>query len=152
MILKLYGSAEAEPFQNATFSTFVFPLCSMLCVPFVQYALCSLCAVCSVFPLCSMLCVPFVQYALCSLCVLGGDLLIFYTGFQRSTGLRAAAVSSSRQSRVECGASSTIWVSSSTSCAIDFIASMNKSSSALSSLSVGSIISAPGTISGNAVV
>src|SRR5205807_9925295 len=60
MILKLYGSAEAEPFQNATFSTFVFPLC--------RYALCSLCAVCSVFPLCSMLCVPFVQYALCSLC------------------------------------------------------------------------------------
>src|SRR5437660_11139106 len=69
MILKLYGSAEAEPFQNATFSTFVFPLCSMLCVPFVQYALCSLCAVCSVFPLCSMLFVPFVQFASFSLCV-----------------------------------------------------------------------------------
>jgi len=36
MILKLYGSAEAEPFQNATFSTFMFPLCSMLRVPFVS--------------------------------------------------------------------------------------------------------------------
>src|SRR5437660_12316006 len=76
----------------------VFPLCSMLCVPFVQYALCSLCAVCSVFPLCSMLRVPFVQYASCSLCVLGGDVLFVYAGFQRRTRFGAAGGSSGRES------------------------------------------------------
>src|SRR3984893_14330162 len=75
-----------------------------------------------------------------------------FSGFQRSTGLRAAAVSSRREMRVLCGASSTNCGSSSTSSAIDFMASMNRSSSSLGSLSVGSIISAPGTISGNAVV
>lgn len=73
-------------------------------------------------------------------------------GFQRNTGFLAAAVSSNRETRVECGASSAICGSSFTSSAIDFIASMNKSISSLDSLSVGSIIRAPGTISGNAVV
>ena len=73
-------------------------------------------------------------------------------GFQRRRASCAAAVSSSRETRVECGASSTICGSSSTSSAIDFMASMNKSISSIDSLSVGSIISAPGTISGNAVV
>src|SRR5256885_14855204 len=64
-------------------------------------------------------------------------------GFQRSTGLRAAAVSSSRDTRVECGASSTVWGSSSTSSAIDFIASMNRSISSLDSLSVGALMIEP---------
>jgi hypothetical protein len=76
----------------------------------------------------------------------------YTAAFHRSTGFLAAAVSSSRETRVECGASSTVCGSSSTSSAIDFMASMNKSISSIDSLSVGSIISAPGTISGNAVV
>ena len=73
-------------------------------------------------------------------------------GFHRKTGFLAAAVSSNRETRVECGASSTVCGSSSTSSAIDFMASMNKSSSSFGSLSVGSIMSAPGTIRGNAIV
>ena len=73
-------------------------------------------------------------------------------GFHRKTGFLAAAVSSNRETRVECGASSTVCGSSSTSSAIDFIASMNRSISYFDSLSVGSIMSAPGTINGNAVV
>src|SRR5579872_720096 len=73
-------------------------------------------------------------------------------GFQRSTGLRAAVVSSMRETRVLCGALNTTSGVSSTSFAIDFMASMKRSSSSLDSLSVGSIISAPGTISGNDVV
>src|ERR1700680_1629561 len=75
-----------------------------------------------------------------------------FPGFQRKIGFRAAAVSSSRETRVECGASSTSCGSSCTSSAIDVIASMNRSISSLDSLSVGSIIIAPGTINGNAVV
>src|SRR5580765_7057373 len=75
-----------------------------------------------------------------------------YAGFQRRMGLLAAAVSSRRLTRVECGASRTVCGSSSTSSAIDFIASTKRSISSLDSLSVGSIISAPGTISGKAVV
>src|ERR1035438_10348444 len=74
------------------------------------------------------------------------------SGFQRNTGFLAAAVSSNRDTRVVCGASSTVCGSSSTSSAIDFIASINRSISSLDSLSVGSIMSSPGTISGNAVV
>src|SRR6185312_15291930 len=73
-------------------------------------------------------------------------------GFHRRTGLRAAAVSSRRETRVECGAVLTSSGSPSTSWAIERIASRNKSSSSFDSLSVGSIIMAPGTISGNAVV
>jgi hypothetical protein len=76
----------------------------------------------------------------------------YTAGFQRNTGFLAAAVSSSRETRVECGASSTVRGSSCTSSAIDFIASMNKSISSFDSLSVGSIIRAPGTINGKAVV
>src|SRR5262252_2704906 len=78
--------------------------------------------------------------------------VIHCVGFQRSTGFLAAAVSSSRETRVVCGASSTVCGSSSTSCAIDFMASTKRSISSLDSLSVGSIIKAPGTINGNAVV
>ena len=73
-------------------------------------------------------------------------------GFQRSTGLRAAATSSSREMRVLYGASAMISGFSSASCAIAFIASMNWSSSSFDSLSVGSIISAPCTTSGKLTV
>src|ERR1700692_1827057 len=55
-------------------------------------------------------------------------------GFHRRIGFRAAAVSSSRETRVECGASSTVCGSSWTSSAIDFIASINKSISSFDSL------------------
>src|SRR5947208_8429283 len=55
-----------------------------------------------------------------------------YAGFQRSTGLRAAATSSNRETRVEWGASSTIFGSSSTSSAIERMASMKRSSSSRS--------------------
>src|SRR5215831_21316507 len=75
-----------------------------------------------------------------------------FPGFHLSTGFLAAAVSSSLDTRVECGAACTICGSSSTSSAIDFMASMNRSISSFDSLSVGSIIMAPGTISGKAVV
>src|ERR1039458_5315843 len=44
-----------------------------------------------------------------------------FSGFHLRTGLRAAAVSSRREMRVLCGASSTNFGSSSTSSAIDFI-------------------------------
>ena len=50
-------------------------------------------------------------------------------GFQRSTGLRAAAASSSRPMRVECGACNTSSGFSTASRAIDRIASMNWSNS-----------------------
>src|SRR5262249_49347122 len=69
-------------------------------------------------------------------------------GFHRSTGLRAAAASSSLPMRVLCGADLTSSGSASASRAIDFIASMNRSSSSRPSLSVGSIIIAPGATSG----
>src|SRR5579875_3346632 len=72
--------------------------------------------------------------------------------FQRSTGFLAAVVSSSREMRVECGALLTSSGFSSTSRATCRIASTNKSSSSRDSLSVGSIINAPGTISGNDTV
>src|SRR5580765_1900591 len=75
----------------------------------------------------------------------------YQAGFHRRTGFLAAVVSSRRDTRVECGASSTVCVSSSTSRAIDFMASTNRSISSFDSLSVGSIIRAPGTISGKAV-
>src|ERR1700752_1904036 len=81
---------------------------------------------------------------------LGGGCI--FHGFQRRIGFRAAATSSRRPTRVECGAVFTRLGSSSVSAAIERIASMNKSHSSLDSDSVGSIIIAPGTISGNAVV
>jgi hypothetical protein len=49
----------------------------------------------------------------------------FAAGFQRSTGLRAAAASSSRPMRVECGAFRTVSGSSTASRAIERIASIN---------------------------
>src|SRR6187431_1544222 len=64
-------------------------------------------------------------------------------GFQRTIGLRAAVTSSTRAMRVRCGAFVTNSGFSSTSFAMDFIASMNRSSSAFGSVSVGSIIRAP---------
>ncbi len=73
-------------------------------------------------------------------------------GFQRSTGLRAAPTSSSRPTRVECGAVFTSSGSLAASSAMERMASMNRSHSSFDSDSVGSIISAPGTIKGNAVV
>src|SRR5262245_27926436 len=69
-------------------------------------------------------------------------------GFHRSMGLRAAAASSSLPIRVVWGADLTSSGSASASRAIDFMASMNKSSSSRPSLSVGSIIIAPGATSG----
>src|ERR1700728_207176 len=74
------------------------------------------------------------------------------SGFQRRIGLRAAATSSRRPMRVECGAVFTNSGFVSASAAIERIASIKKSHSSLDSDSVGSIIMAPGTISGNAVV
>src|SRR5205085_7478532 len=50
---------------------------------------------------------------------------VSFFGFQRSTGLRAAAASSRRPMRVECGAFRTISGSSMASRAIARIASMN---------------------------
>src|SRR4029077_7134 len=73
-------------------------------------------------------------------------------GFQRRTGLRAAPTSSKRPTRVECGAVFTKSGCVADSSAIEFIASMKRSHSSLDSDSVGSIIMAPGTMSGNAVV
>src|SRR5215813_12500651 len=75
-----------------------------------------------------------------------------WLGFQRNTGLRAAAVSSNRETRVVCGAVLTSSGSSSASSAIDFIASTNKLNSSRDSLSVGSIINAPCTTSGKETV
>src|ERR1700675_2693935 len=73
-------------------------------------------------------------------------------GFQRKIGLRAAPTSSRRRTRVVCGAVFTISGFVAASSAIGFLASINRSHSSLDSDSVGSIISAPATISGNAVV
>src|SRR5215469_13923732 len=73
-------------------------------------------------------------------------------GLQRRMGLRAAVTSSRRLTRVECGAVLTISGFVAASSAIERIASTNRSHSCFDSDSVGSIISAPGTISGNAVV
>src|SRR5262245_1570524 len=75
-----------------------------------------------------------------------------YAGFHRRTGLRAAVTSSTRLVRVPCGAFLTICGSVSISLAIEIMASMNWSSSCLPSVSVGSIISAPWTISGKLTV
>src|SRR6478752_6491979 len=73
-------------------------------------------------------------------------------GFHRNIGFLAAAVSSSRFTLVVCGAFLTNSGSSSASRAIDFIASTSKSSSSSDSLSVGSIMIAPCTTSGNDTV
>src|SRR5215471_388804 len=73
-------------------------------------------------------------------------------GFHRSVGLRAAATSSRRLTRVVCGACLTMSGVSAASLAMFFIASMKRSHSSFDSDSVGSIISAPGTMRGNAVV
>src|SRR5437879_1028689 len=73
-------------------------------------------------------------------------------GFQRRMGLRAAPTSSRRPTRVECGAVFTRSGSAAASSAIERMASMNRSHSSLDSDSVGSIIMAPGTMRGNAVV
>src|SRR5581483_4531466 len=73
-------------------------------------------------------------------------------GFHRSTGRRAAVTSSTRLIRVPCGAVLTSSGSDSTSSAIEIIASINWSSSSLLSVSVGSIIIAPRTISGKLTV
>src|ERR1700691_2341969 len=78
--------------------------------------------------------------------------LIYSAGFQRRIGLRAAATSSRRPTRVECGAVFTRSGVASASAAIERIAAMNRSPSCFDSDSVGSIIKAPGTISGKAVV
>src|SRR5204863_6924916 len=73
-------------------------------------------------------------------------------GFQRKIGLRAAPTSSRRRTRVVCGAVFTISGFVAASSAMAFMASMKRSHSSLDSDSVGSIIIAPATISGNAVV
>src|ERR1700680_910363 len=73
-------------------------------------------------------------------------------GFQRRMGFRAAVTSSRRPTRVECGAVFTKSGCVAASSAIDFIASMKRSDSSLDSDSVGSIILAAGTMSGDAVV
>src|SRR5579871_388036 len=73
-------------------------------------------------------------------------------GFQRRIGLRAAATSSRRLTRVVYGACFTNSGSSAASFAMFFIASMKRSHSSFDSDSVGSIMRAPGTMSGNAVV
>src|SRR4029077_3425816 len=73
-------------------------------------------------------------------------------GFQRKIGLRAAPTSSRRRTRVVCGAVFTISGFVAAFSARAFIASINKSHSSLDSDSVGSIIIAPATINGNAVV
>src|SRR5207245_2614803 len=73
-------------------------------------------------------------------------------GFQRRTGLRAAPTSSRRPTRVECGAVFTKSGCVAASSAIERMASIKRSHSSLDSDSVGSIIIAPGTMSGNAVV
>src|SRR5262249_37216182 len=72
--------------------------------------------------------------------------------FHLNTGLRAAVVSSRRPTRVECGAVFTSSGVVAASSAIERIASTNRSHSCFDSDSVGSIIIAPGTMSGNAVV
>src|SRR5579872_4422340 len=69
-------------------------------------------------------------------------------GFQRRMGLRAAVTSSRRVTRVVYGAFNTKAGSCATSSAIACRASTKASNSSLLALSVGSIISAPGTISG----
>src|SRR5215467_10963985 len=73
-------------------------------------------------------------------------------GFQRRIGLRAAVVSSRRRTRVVCGADLTTSGEVAASSAMLFMAAMKRSHSSRDSDSVGSIISAPGTMSGNAVV
>src|ERR1051326_5897201 len=71
--------------------------------------------------------------------------------FQRSTGFRAARASSRRRTGVVCGALRTSSGRSSLSRAMAIIASQNASSSSFGSLSVGSIINAPETMSGRKV-
>src|ERR1700691_132835 len=78
--------------------------------------------------------------------------LIYWAGFHRRIGLRAAATSSRRPTRVEWGAVFTRSGVASASAAMERIASMNRSHSCFDSDSVGSIIMAPGTMSGKAVV
>src|ERR1700730_15462646 len=73
-------------------------------------------------------------------------------GSQRRIGLRAAPTSSRRRTRVECGAVLTRSGLLAASSAIERMASMKKSHSSFDSDSVGSIINAPGTIRGKAVV
>ena len=67
-------------------------------------------------------------------------------------GFLAAPTSSRRRTRVVCGAVLTSSGFVAASSAIERMASMKRSHSSRDSDSVGSIISAPGTISGNAVV
>src|SRR3954463_14319639 len=71
---------------------------------------------------------------------------------QRTIGFRAAVTSSTRLVRVVCGAPVSFSGSSSTSFAIEIMASMNKSNSCFDSVSVGSIMSAPCTINGKLTV
>src|SRR5690242_1306814 len=79
-------------------------------------------------------------------------LLSVLAGFHRSTGRRAAVTSSTRLVRVLCGAWSTSCGSVSTSLAMEIMASIKLSNSSLPSVSVGSIMSAPRTISGKLTV
>src|SRR5262249_29547920 len=71
-----------------------------------------------------------------------------YDGLQRRTGLRAASASSSREILVECGADLTISGLVAASSAMAFMASTKLSRVSTDSVSVGSIIKAPGTIKG----
>src|SRR5262245_30865660 len=75
-----------------------------------------------------------------------------FHGFQRRIGRRAAVTSSTLLVRVVCGAVFTSCGSDSTSFAIEIIALMKVSSSCLLSVSVGSIIRAPCTMSGKLTV
>src|SRR5437867_4265670 len=79
-------------------------------------------------------------------------LLELLAGFQRRMGRRAAVTSSTLLVRVECGAVLTSCGSDSTSLAIEIIALINRSSSCLLSVSVGSIMRAPRTIRGKLTV
>src|SRR5262245_14736896 len=73
-------------------------------------------------------------------------------GCHRSTGLRAAAVSSNRPTRVRCGAVFTSSGFVSHSSAIARIDAMKRSSSSRLSVSVGSAMIAPAAMSGNDIV
>ena len=77
-----------------------------------------------------------------------GELELASPARHRRTGFLAAAASSNRLRRVVSGALFSFSGSVSASAAMAIIASMKRSSSAIPSLSVGSIMSAPCTISG----
>src|SRR4029077_203862 len=80
------------------------------------------------------------------------DVLADPGGRQRSTGRRAARVSSRRVTLVRWGAVRTVWGSLRASSAMASMAATNSSSVALLSASVGSIMIAPRTTSGKAIV